>query len=264
MEIDGARAVVTGASGGLGGAIARALHARGARLILTGRRKEALESVAAGLKGAEIVVCDLTDRRQVAELLGQLADADILVANAALAATGRLDDFSSDELDRALDVNLRVPMLMTQQLLPGMVRRRRGHFVYISSIAGKIPTARMPIYSATKYGLRGFSASLRQDLHGSGVSASVVFPGSVVDAGMLADAHLPAAPGSKGISSDAIGRGVVEAIQEDRAEVDVADLPVRIAAKLAGLAPRIMARMTQTKDAITYAEQLSNGLRHHR
>ena len=69
-----------------------------------------------------------------------------------------------------------------------MLRRGRGHFVYISSIAGKVPTSRVPIYSATKSGLRGFCASLRQDLHGSGVGASVVFPGSISDVGLLADA----------------------------------------------------------------------------
>jgi short-subunit dehydrogenase len=81
---------------------------------------------------------------------------------------------------------------------------RRGHFVYISSIAGKLPSARLPIYSATKSGLRGFCASLRKDLVGTGVSASVVFPGTVVDAGLLADVNLPASPGLKGVSADAV------------------------------------------------------------
>jgi short-subunit dehydrogenase len=262
MEINGAKALVTGAAGGLGGAIARALHGRGARLILTGRREEALKSLASELNGAEIVVCDLADRGQVAGLIARLADTDIIVANAALPATGRLDDFTPEELDRALDINLRVPMLMTQQLLPGMLHRRRGHLVYISSISGKLPTARQPIYAATKYGLRGFSASLRQDLRGSGVSASVIFPGSVRDAGMLADAHLPVAPGSKGVSSGAVARDVIAAIEKDRGEVDAADLPVRVVARLGGLAPGFVARLTRTKDAITYADQMSEGLRY--
>jgi short-subunit dehydrogenase len=262
MEINDAEAVVTGAAGGLGGAIARALHARGARLILTGRREEALKSLASELNGAQIVVCDLADRGQVAALIARLADTDIMVANAALPATGRLDDFTPEELDRALDVNLRVPMLMTQQLLPGMLRRQHGHFVYISSISGKLPTARATIYAATKYGLRGFCASLRQDLHGTGVSASVVFPGSVRDAGMLADAHIPVAPHSKGVSSDAVARGVIAAIEEDRGEVDAADPAVRILAKFGGAAPGLIARLTRSQDAIAYADQLSERLRH--
>jgi len=143
-----------------------------------------------------------------------------------------------------------------------MLRRRRGHFVYISSIAGKVPSSRVPIYSATKSGLRGFSASLRLDLYGSGVSASVVFPGSVIDAGMLADAQLPVNPGSKGVSSDAVARGVITAIEKDRAEVDAAELSVRIVARLAGMAPGLTARLTRRKDAIAWGDQVTAGLRH--
>ena len=127
-------------AGGLGSAIAPALHTRGARLILTGGREEALNSLASQLNGAEVFVCDLADRGQIAGLIAHLADTDIVVANAALPATGKLDDFTPEQLNRALGVNLRAPMLMTQQLLPGMVRRGRGHFVYISSIAGKFPS----------------------------------------------------------------------------------------------------------------------------
>jgi short-subunit dehydrogenase len=100
---------------------------------------------------------------------------------------------------------------------------------------------RLPIYAATyaptKYGLRGFCASLRQDLHGSGVSASAVFPGTLVDAGMLADAHRPANPGSSGVSPDTAARGVITAIEKDRADVDAAELPVGIVARLGGLFP---------------------------
>ena len=262
MEINGAEAMVTGAAGGLGSAIARALHARGARLILTDRREEALKSVASRLNGAEIVVCDLADRRQVAELTARLADTDIVVANAALPATGKLDDFTPGQLDRALDVNLRVPMLMTQQLLPGMLRRGRGHFVYISSIAGKFPSARVPIYSATKAGLRGFCGSLRQDLHGSGVSASVVFPGTMMDAGMLADARLPSTPGTKGTSCDFVARRVIAAIEENLGEVDAAELPVRIMARFGGAAPELAARLARRKDSIAWGDQVTEGLRH--
>ena len=262
MEINGAKAVVTGASGGLGGAIARALHAKGARLTLTGRRLEALNSLASQLPGTEAVVCDLADRGQVAGLAARLADTDIVVANAALPATGRLEDFTSDELDRALDVNLRVPMLMTQQLLPGMLRRGRGHFVYISSIGGKLTMARTPIYAATKFGLRGFCASLRQDLHGSGVSASVVFPGSINDAGFTVDSHLPLAPGSKGISSDAVAHRVITAIEQNRGEVDAAELPARIMAKLAGVLPEFAARLGRRKEMIAWGDQVTEGLRH--
>ena len=260
MEINGTDAVVTGAAGGLGGAIARTLHAHGARLILTDRREEALKSLASQLNGAEILVCDLADGGQVAELTARLAT-DIVVANAALPATGMLDDFTPEQLNRALDVNLRVPMLMTQQLLPGMLRRGRGHFVYISSIAGKLPSARVPIYSATKAGLRGFCGSLRQDLHGSGVSASVVFPGTMMDAGMLADVRLPSTPGTKGTSCDFVARRVIAAIERNLGEVDAAELPIRITARFGGVAPELAA-LARRKDSIAWGDQVTEGLRH--
>jgi short-subunit dehydrogenase len=254
--------VVTGATGGLGGAFADALHRRGAAVVLTGRRAETLTATAARLPGAQTIVCDLADRGQLAHLGELLGDVDILVANAALPAAGRLDDFSAEELDRALDVNLRAPMLLTQQLLPAMLRRGRGHVVYISSIAAKVPTSRVSIYAATKSGLRGFCASLRQDLHGSGVSASVVFPGSVSDVGLLANAGLPMNPGSKGVTSAAVAAGVIAAIEQDRGEVDAADAPSRLAAKLAGIAPGFTARLTRRKDLVDWAEQATEGLRH--
>jgi short-subunit dehydrogenase len=262
MRVGGSMAVVTGAAGGLGSAIARALHDRGAQLILTGRRKDALDSLASQVGQARVVVCDLADRTEADRLADQIGDADIMVANAALPATGKLVDFTPKDIDRALEVNLRVPIVMTRQLLPGMLERGRGHLVYISSIAGKLPTARLSVYAATKFGLRGFSSGLRQDLAGTGVSSSVVFPGSITDAGMLADNGLPAAPHTKGLSAADVGRAVVEAIEQDKAEIDVADRMVRIAARLGGVAPGLMAKATQRPDSIQYADRLAEGLGH--
>src|SRR5436190_5219601 len=114
MSIEGFRgrlAVVTGATGGLGQAIARRLAAEGAALVLTGRRRDVLERLGSEL-GAKTVVCDLADRDDLPGLLDLVADADVFVSNAALPASGPLDDFSVEEIDRALDVNLRAPMLL--------------------------------------------------------------------------------------------------------------------------------------------------------
>jgi NADP-dependent 3-hydroxy acid dehydrogenase YdfG len=127
VDIRGSLAVVTGASGGLGGAIARVLDQRGARVILTGRRVDALNALAAELTHAEGWACDLADRNQLEELLGRLADVDILIANAALPGAGKLEEFTTAELDRALDVNLRAPMLLVTavlaHLMPGTYAR---------------------------------------------------------------------------------------------------------------------------------------------
>ena len=89
---------------------------------------------------------------------------DVLVANAALPASGRVEDFDPDEIDRSIDVNLRAPIQLTRALLPGMLERGRGHVVLVSSLSGKVASPRSGLYSATKFGLRGFAAGLREDV----------------------------------------------------------------------------------------------------
>ena len=103
-----------------------------------------------------MLVADLCDRGDVEALPGRAGDVDVLVANAALPGSGPLDSFSPEQIDRALEVNLRAPMQLTRALLPSMLERERGHLVYVSSLVGKIPAAGSSIYSATKFGLRGF------------------------------------------------------------------------------------------------------------
>ena len=105
-----------------------------------------------------------------------------------------------------IDVNLRSPIHMTHALLPGMLERGRGHLVYISSISGKVATPYSSLYNATKFGLRGFSFAMHEDLRGTGVGATAVFPGAVADAGMWADGGLDLPPGVKP-SKPSSGRG---------------------------------------------------------
>src|SRR3954451_7763826 len=138
VNISGSRVLLTGATGGLGRAIAKALDQRGAHLLLTARRQEALEGLAAQLRSAEVVAADLAKRDDVAALPGRAGRVDILVHNAGLPGSGRLESFSPDEIDRALDVNLRAGIMLTRALLPGMTERGRGHLVYVSSIGGKV------------------------------------------------------------------------------------------------------------------------------
>lgn len=263
MEIRGTTIVVTGASGGAGQAIARALHAAGARVVLTGRRVDEMRALSEQLGGSVVMPCDLSDRADLDRFLDDLVElgtVDGVVANAALPATGRIEEYTIDQLDRALDVNLRGPMVMALRLLPGMLERGRGHFVFVSSMGGKMGTARLSIYSTTKFGMRGFGASLRQDLAGSGISASVVFPGSIIDGGMLTDAGIGASPGTKGVTCSAVADGVVKVISRDIGELDVTDLKVRIASKVLALAPNLSDRM-QNKTMLAYAEELADEMR---
>src|SRR4051812_1370941 len=170
MDIAGSRVLLTGATGGLGRAIAKALHDKGAHLLLTGRKQEALDELAAELGGtrAEGLAADLAKREDVDGLPARAGQVDILVHNAGLPGSGRLESFTPEEIDRVLDVNLRAGIMLTHAFLPQMTQRGAGHLVYVSSMSGKVPTARASIYAATKYGLRGFAAALLDDLHGSG------------------------------------------------------------------------------------------------
>src|SRR6202000_2976975 len=114
------------------------------------------------------------------------AGVDVLVANAALPATGSLTELTQAQLDRMLDVNLRAPVAVAHALMPGMLARDRGHLVFISSISGKVASPESSMYNATKFGLRGFALGLREDLRRDGIGVSVVAPGFVRDVGVVA------------------------------------------------------------------------------
>jgi len=238
--------LVTGASGGIGQAITRALAARGARLILTGRRADQLDELAREV-GARALVCDLAQREAVNRLAREAAriEVDVLIANAALPASGLVTELTQAQIDRMLDVNLRAPVALARALMPGMIRRRRGHLVFISSLSGKGASPASAVYSATKFGLRGFALAIREDLRPHGVGASVVLPGFIRTAGMFAetDVVLPWGVGTR--SPQDVAAGVIRAIEDNRAEVDVAPLAMRWGASLASVAPALAAAMSR-------------------
>src|SRR5438270_9317546 len=173
MSILSGNVLLTGATGGIGHAIARALAGHGAQLLITGRRADVLEPLAAEL-GARAVPCDLSDREALQRLVETAGEVDLLVANAALPGTGALTELSQEQIDRNLEVNLRAPIALARALAPGMIERRRGHLVFVSSLAGRAASPSSSLYSATKFGLRGFALALRADLRESGVGVSVV------------------------------------------------------------------------------------------
>jgi short-subunit dehydrogenase len=258
MKVARSTVLLTGASGGLGHAIARALGNRGASLILSGRRAEVLEPLASEL-GARTVIVDLSMPEEVDRLLSEAGEVDILVANAALPASGTLDSFSVEEIDRAIDVNLRAPIVLAQGLVPSMVARASGHLVFISSLAGKAATPGSSLYNASKYGLRGFASALRADLRSSGVGVSAVFPGFIRDAGMFAEAGVKLPPGVGTRSPEDVAKGVLHAIEHNRGEVDVAPLPLRASAALAGLAPELTANLARRLGSEGIASRLAAG-----
>src|SRR5215218_1222694 len=232
--------LLTGASGGIGHAIARALAARGAQLVLTGRRTDVLEPLAAEVGGRALVV-DLADRDAIPRLAEEAGDVEILVANAALPASGTLDDYTLDQ-----------------------VARGHGHLVFISSLSGRAAAGGSALYSATKFGLRGFALSLREDLRSSGVGVSTIFPGFIRDAGMFARADVSLPPGVGTRSPEDVAAAVVRGIERNKAELDVAPLGLRAGSMLSGIAPEFALNSSRRMGGARIADGLAAGGRDHR
>jgi short-subunit dehydrogenase len=263
MNLAGRSVLLTGASGGLGQAIARALARRGASVVLTARRTEVLEPLAAEIDG-RAVACDLTDRGSLLRLVEEAGPVDVMVANAGNPGSGRIESFSVEEIDRALDVNLRAPVILARLLCEGMAERGGGHLVFVSSLSGKAATPRTSIYAATKFGLRGFAQALREDMRPLGIGVSTVLPGFIRDAGMFHDAgtKLPAYVGTE--TPDDVADAVLSAIERNRAEVEVAPISVRLGATLTALVPELAANVQRRLGADKVASQMESGQREKR
>jgi short-subunit dehydrogenase len=259
VDLAGQRALLTGATGGLGRAIARAFAERGARLVLSSRKGAELDELAGSLPGDghRTVVADLAEEGAALRLLADAGELDVLVANAGLPASGKLDDFSQEEIGRALRVNLESPVRMARELVPGMEERGGGHLVFLSSISGQASTPRASLYAATKFGVRGFALCLREDLRASTVGVSVISPGAVREAGMFADsaAKLPAVGTA---TPQQVAAAVVRAIERDRGEINVAPLRQRALGKIGMIAPELSGRVAGRK-ATEVADEIARG-----
>ncbi len=238
--------MLTGASGGLGAAIARELSRRGADLVLTARRRELLVDLA-GRTGGEVLVADLADRLDVDRLIEDSLGCDVLVLNAGIGNDGPLEDVSADSVDLVLDVNLRSPIQMAIAFAQHhLAEGTPAAIVTVGSVAGIVATPNTRLYNATKFGLRGFTLSLHQDLLGTPVSASLVAPGFIRDAGMFADNDIELPPGVRTKSPQDVADAVVRAIEEAPAEVFAAPPELRAVAKLSALVPGVSARLQRS------------------
>ncbi|HET7050906.1 MAG TPA: SDR family NAD(P)-dependent oxidoreductase [Solirubrobacteraceae bacterium] len=256
-------ALVTGATGGIGQAIARLLAARGATVTVTGRRVEVLEPLASEISG-RAVVCDLSSRAEVDRLVQEAGQVDVLVANAALPGAAELTELTQDQIDEMLEVNLRAPIALARALVPPMVSRRRGHLVFISSLNSKAATPATSIYAAGKFGLRGFALCLREDLRPHGVGVSSVLPGFIRDAGMFADSQVDLPRGVGTRSPEDVAAAVVKAIEHNRAELEVAPLGLRLGATFAGVAPELAAAAARKLGSAQIAESMAESQRSRR
>ncbi|GAA1092003.1 SDR family NAD(P)-dependent oxidoreductase [Tsukamurella strandjordii] len=259
MKIHSARVLITGASGGLGSALATAFAAGGADLVLTGRRGTALREVADRV-GGRALEADLTDPGTPEALVAEAGPIDILVNAAAVPASGLAWEYSSEELDRALTVNLRAPILLSRFASDGMRERGTGHIVFLSSLSGRSASARMALYSATKFGLRGFALALREDLRPHGVGVSSVLPGPIRDAGMFADSGVRV-PRMATRTSGQVARATVRAVQRDIGEITVAPWLMRAATAISAIAPGASATVGRMTGSDALMAEVSEGQR---
>jgi short-subunit dehydrogenase len=252
------RVLVTGATGGIGQAISREFAARGASLVLTGRRADVLERLAEEL-AAQAIVADLSHPPDLEQLVATAGEVDVVVANAALPASGLLTDLSQAQIDTMIDVNLRAPIALARAFVPDMRTRRRGHLVFLASLSAKATAPSSSIYSATKFGLRGFALGLREDLRSDGIGVSLVHPGFIRDAGMFADSGASLPPGVGTRTPEQVAAAVLRAVERDRAEVTVAPLSLRLGADVAAVAPGLSAAFQRIAGGAKVARATSEG-----
>ena len=184
FRLDGKAALVTGASGGIGAAIARALHEQGAKVVLSGTRQERLEELAGALgEGAFVCSADLRDAAEPSALVEAAEEIagplHILVNNAAMTRDMLALRMSDLDWQAVLDIDLSAPFRLARAALRGMIRRRAGRIINISSIVGATGNAGQANYAAAKAGLVGMSKSLAQEVASRGITVNVVSPGFV-------------------------------------------------------------------------------------
>lgn len=187
FDLTGKTALVTGASGGIGAEIARALHGAGATVGLSGTRVEPLETLAAELGGrAHVLPCNLSDADAVNALPKQAADAmggvDILINNAGITRDNLFMRMSEDEWDSVMAVNLKSAFLLSKGVLRGMMKKRWGRIVNIGSVVGAVGNPGQGNYAASKAGLVGMTKSLAYEVASRGVTANAIAPGFITTA----------------------------------------------------------------------------------
>ena len=257
MELAGKRVLVTGASRGIGEALAGDFAAAGARVVLVARSEGPLKELA-GRLGGIAHPADLADPEQVSGLIGRVeADGgpvDILVNNAGVDKTSAFAGTSPADVDVLFRVNLLTPVELCRQVLPGMLERRRGHIVNVSSLAGVGPFPGMAMYASSKAGLNQFTAGLRADLRGTPVRTTLVELGLIPTD--MAESALQYGPARRSfertyklhlladVRREDVADAVVDAIRHERRHVR---LPRRaILFPLLGEAPRRIVELLLT------------------
>jgi len=184
FDLKGKTALVTGATGGIGGAIARSLHARGASVVLSGTRTQVLDELKAELgANAYVIACNLGDGDAVAALPGQVEDLagqlDILINNAGITRDGLMLRMKDDDWDVVMDINLKAAFQLTRAAVKAMMRRRFGRIISITSVVGVTGNPGQANYAASKAGLIGFTKALAREVASRNITANCIAPGFI-------------------------------------------------------------------------------------
>lgn len=178
-SLAGKIAVVTGATKGIGRAIAESLVSAGAKVIITARHENEIEETVAKLGNAEGYVCDVRDYDQVKSFFAEIGGVDILVNNAGIGIFAPVESTSVEDFRAVLETNIFGVFYCCHEAIPLMKKRGGGYIINISSLAGANPHANMAAYNASKFGLNGFSEALMQEVRHDGIKVSYIMPGSV-------------------------------------------------------------------------------------
>jgi short-subunit dehydrogenase len=254
---------ITGASSGIGKALAIQLAAKGARIILTARSVQKLENVKNQLKGTEHLVypMDLLDNASIlpktGDLLKKVGQIDILINNAGVSQRSLVKDTSLDVDRKIMELDHFAAVSLTKGILPHMLARKSGHIVTISSIAGKLGTPMRSAYCAAKHAIIGFMDSLRAEVHQSNIKVLVVTPGSIkTDISINAlegdgKAHGVTDPAiANGIAVEECAKQIIAGIQNNTSELLIAKGKERLAAYLKRFFPNVLYKMV-SKTATT-------------
>jgi short-subunit dehydrogenase len=244
MKVAGSTVLLTGASRGIGAVLARELVEKGARVALTARSAGELEALASTLGDrAAAIPGDVTKKADRARTLRATEKAfgplDILINNAGFDEWSPYTALAPKDIERMIELNLTSTILLTREALPGMLERRRGHVLNMASTAGKNMVPFTVTYAATKHGVVGFTLSLRAELAGTGVSASVVAPGYVKGAGMHERDWGSKTPMGTVTTVEKVVAKTLQAIERDRPEVTVSGVLTKISDVVLAVSPRL-------------------------
>ncbi len=254
MNLNGKRVALTGAAGGMGRILARRLHEKGARLALVDANADAVIELAGELEGAQAAPADLSGAAGCALAASEceklLGGVDVLINLAGLNSFRAFEDEDPARLDALMHVNLLAPMHLTRALLPGMIARGEGRIVNIGSIFGSIGFAWFTAYSASKFGLRGFSEALRRELADTGVGVTYLAP-RAVRTPMNTDAVMRMGEAT-GMNMDdpehVVGR-IVEAIEKERKEAYFG-FPESLFVRINAILPRLVDKALASQNRI--------------